>query len=409
MKYSFLLSFLLCFFLGQAQNSKIEKKINKAENYIQAGNYDKAEKLMLKVVDKSPQYGKAWDVLTKTNLLQYQVLKNDPDQLTFRITTTSRDGEEIENDTLADAFAKIMNSINPTNLALNKAKHHMRLALAYSNDAYMASIYLRTYVVDETPDTAMADEAWKYFNKAEVEFGKRNFEEAAKLYQKALDIEPQFYKAALYLGDCYYHMEYFMQAADKFEDAIKKFPKELEPRKYLVDALMEEEVYDKALGEAIATMAVYPDLVMKAKLRNAARANGKRFSVDWVPRSVLPNKMALPPGVERYIAAEDTEPTGSWVDYVAAFEKIKGDCDEKGIIHQSKLTDAGYLEVYSWEQMLENSDDPQLSDARKMEKLGYLDCYALITCFHYDFYEQYLDFVAKNPEKVTAYYQMLMN
>jgi hypothetical protein len=55
--------------------------------------------------------------------------------------------------------------------------------------------------------------------------------------------------------------------------------------------------------------------------------------------------------------------------------------------------------------MLKNSTDPLLEEARKMQKDGYLDCYVLISCFHFDFYDQYADFVAKNREKVTEYYK----
>jgi len=39
-----------------------------------------------------------------------------------------------------------------------------------------------------------------------------------------------------------------------------------------------------------------------------------------------------------------------------------------------------------------------------MQKDGFLDCYVLVTCFHYDIYDQYLDFVTKNKDKVIEYY-----
>lgn len=55
--------------------------------------------------------------------------------------------------------------------------------------------------------------------------------------------------------------------------------------------------------------------------------------------------------------------------------------------------------------MLKNSTDISLDQARKMQKDGYLDCYVLVSLYHYDFYSQYLDFSTKYKDKIAEYYK----
>lgn len=381
-----------------AQSDKLDKKLAKATEKIDQGKLDRAESILVKTLDKYPESGRAWDLLVKLQVQQYEDIKSDPTALRGKavITTTSKDGEVIENDSLANALMLMINGMSPAEQALTKAKNTMRQALIHSNEAYMSSVYTRIYMVDANIDTSVSPSAWEYFNQAEIEFQKKDFHDAAVLYQKAIDEYPQFYKASLYLGDSYYFMEYYSQAIEKFNNAIRKFPKELEPRKYLVDALMKTEAYDRALDEALKAVAVYPDLIMLAKIRNMAPATGKNFQVNWTPRPVLPNKIN---GSEEGEAV----PEGPWKYYVEAKKRIQKDCNRFGVIKQSQLTDEQYLEVFSWEEMLRNSDDPILSEARKMQKAGFLDCYVLVSCFHYDFYEQFLDFTTKNPGRVEEY------
>ena len=63
------------------------------------------------------------------------------------------------------------------------------------------------------------------------------------------------------------------------------------------------------------------------------------------------------------------------------------------------------MELYSWEEMLKNSKDSSLDEARRMQKDGYLDCYVFVTCFHFDIYSQYLDFTKNNSNKIKEYYK----
>ncbi|MCC7029051.1 MAG: hypothetical protein IT257_02015, partial [Chitinophagaceae bacterium] len=72
-------------------------------------------------------------------------------------------------------------------------------------------------------------------------------------------------------------------------------------------------------------------------------------------------------------------------------------------------TQERYLEVYAWEKMLTNASPKLFPFARAMEKIGYLDCYVLITLFHSDLYSQFKDFVKLNEDKIKKYYYLLIN
>src|SRR5690606_35572773 len=115
----------------------------------------------------------------------------------------------------------------------------------------------------------VSSKAIKFFNKAEEEFKNKNYNKAGEYYQRAIEYQPDFYKALLYLGDTYYFMNNYIEAINKFKQCSEKYPHFLEPRKYLVDAYRKEGLYDKSYEEAIEAVLVYPDLSMFAKMEDA--------------------------------------------------------------------------------------------------------------------------------------------
>jgi len=281
----------------------------------------------------------------------------------------------------------------------------MRQATLVSIDAARSSQWLRVFFIDPEVDTAVSKKALKYFNDAEKEFEAKNYASAAKLYKRAVDEQPDFYKASLYMGDAFYFMGNYTEAIKSFKAAVEKFPNLLEPRKYLTDAYSKEHLFDKALEEAIHTMSVYPDVSMYMKLDDAAYLNNKTLGMKWIPRGVFPNRIVPDSSDILYKDPNSKPATAPWTYYQAALASVKDYCNDKGVIvKQNSLTESKYLEVYSWEQMLKNSSDPILDNAKQMQKDGYLDCYVLITCFHYDFYDQYTDFVSNNQKKIDEYY-----
>jgi tetratricopeptide (TPR) repeat protein len=130
-------------------------------------------------------------------------------------------------------------------------------------------------------DTTLGKEDKELFREAEVKFSAKNYNKAAILYKKALDMKPQYYKASLFLVDCYYRLESYIDAFKKFELCIQRFPNFLEPRKYIVDYYLQEGLNEDALKAAIESKLVYPDLILHLRIFQAAGRLAKSNSIKW--------------------------------------------------------------------------------------------------------------------------------
>jgi tetratricopeptide (TPR) repeat protein len=406
------IGFLFAFSIVYSQSNPLDKKMEKAYSLIEKDKIDDAEKYMVKLLSENPDYGPGWDYLCKIRYKQYTQSKSLDNIFGGDIVVTTKDekGKDIKNnnDSLGKNLMKMLNDIKPSKIAYDKYLYTLRQATLLSNDAYYSSQVLRTNFIDEETDTAVSRKALKYFNDAESEFEKKNYNDAAKLYKRAIGEQPDFYKAALYMGDCFYYLGNYIEAINSFKKAVEKFPNALEPRKYLIDAYAKEKLYSEALTEVFSAMAVYPDQsIAFAKMDDALYLNNKTLDIKWIPRGTFPNKIISDSSrLNKYQpSADELICKSPWTFYKNSFSSIQTFCNEKGIVEKSNtLTKSGYMEVYGWEEMLKNSQDPLLDEARRMQKDGFLDCYVLVTCFHFDFYDQYIDFVGKNKSRITEYY-----
>lgn len=410
MKKQLLLIYILMFLTSilYSQSSNLEKKLSKAYKYCDKGKYEDADEYMVDLLNENPQYGDGWDLLGK---IRYQLYVNSKksDNLFGNISVTTKDStgtKEIKNDSLANVFMEMLSNFKPSKNAFEKYIFTLRKATLFSNEAYYSSMMLRINMVDIEVDTNVKPKALKYFDIAESEFSEKNLEKALKYYKRALDEQPGFYKAYLYYGDMFYMMDDVVNAIKIFKEIIEKYPDLLEPRKYLTDAYAKDRLYKEALDEAIKTMYVYPDLSMANKLSDAVFLTNQKLNIKWTPRQVFPNVMLKDSNkIDFRFKKEIPLVKAPWDSYVAAYDKIKDYCNDNGKIYKiNKLTDAKYLEVYSWEEMLANSKDPMLDEARRMQADGFLDCYVFVSCFHYDLLSQYRDFASKNQSRIIEYF-----
>ncbi|MFT4755454.1 MAG: hypothetical protein ACI91R_000085 [Vicingaceae bacterium] len=135
----------------------------------------------------------------------------------------------------------------------------------------------------------------------------------------------------------------------------------------------------------------------------AAGRLAKSNSIKWTERFVLPNKSFKEKFniVQPLSTLPEFEIPKHWKTYQDALAKINIYCDSNGIVvKHTSLTRNKYLEVYGWEEMLRSETHKDLETAKEMQKLGYLDCYAFLTCFHDDFYQQYQHFVKNNKKRL---------
>jgi tetratricopeptide (TPR) repeat protein len=265
--------------------------------------------------------------------------------------------------------------------------------------SYTADMYLRTFLVDYDPDTAVSEKAKAYFKEGEEFFGKEDYELAELNYRKALNEDPNYYKAYLYLGDSFWAREDYDSAIVYFTIAKNMYPDLLEPRKYIVDALIEQGLYYRAKKECLEALTVYPGFDMKLRMQQILLIENKYMEDHRFIRYFYPNDITK---------KDQRELNGIWYTYSSAKNKISKYCGEDGIIEPNGETPERYLEVYSYRRMLEKHDDElpgHLEFAYKMMEEGYLECYVFISLFHVDIYPQFKDYMSfpENREKSMEY------
>jgi tetratricopeptide (TPR) repeat protein len=418
MKHLTLCMVLVCLISSVAisQTDPLMKKLDHARELYSGGKPEKAESYLEAFLEDHPDHGKGWDLLVAMRKQDYARSKELRLEGLFSnlvITTKDKDGKEIpaDQDTTAARLKALMSEISPGEQARQKYLYFLRQALAHSNEAVGASAMFRIENVDVDVDSNINRKALRYYEEGEKEFTNRNYQAAAKHYRRALEEQPGFYKAKMYLGDAWYGSENYAEAAETFKSCISLYPDLLEPRKYLTDAYAKMHLYEQSLEAAIAAMAVYPDCSMTMKLDDAAYLSNKQVDIRFTARGALP----LEPGsplLEKSLNAyrpADRKIDGPWIHYDAAAATLKDRYNGSGILkNDADGTAERYLDVQRWSEMLRKSSDVTLAEARRMQQAGYLDCYVLVTCYHPDIYPQYRHFAANNSDKIKRYYQKFL-
>jgi len=364
-------------------NAQSNIKVNKAIKTFQAGKIDKAIGMMEKIIKKDPSTYN-WNLLVNMHYERYEYAKSVAGNAFAALL-----GQSLGVKMTVEKFAR------PSQCYFDLVSACKRANL-YSQST-MTSQLLRNYFVDHAPDTGVSKEAKAEFDKAEEYFKKKDFESCKECYKKALALEPNYYKATIYIGDSYWYLENMDSAIHYFNKGIKMQPDLLEPRKYMVDALAYSKKYDEAKNACIEAIYIYPDVSMFIKYSDVLNIQKRTFNDHWVKRGCEINLLG-------YNETKTKDPT--WSVYQNAGAEIESSCDSNGLIVKlNDFTKAKYLEVYSWEKMLKSSKElpAELSFAKEMADIGFLDCYVFLSAFHYDMYPQYVDFVKGNKDRIKKY------
>lgn len=362
---------------------QLNKNVKKAIETFNSGSIDKGISMMSKIVKKEPST-ENWDILVNMYFERYKyATKNLSRELAVAIGRNM--GANMK-------YKKYTNS----NICFNDLVLKCKEASIYSQST-TASMLLRNFFVDYETDTTISKEATAEFQKGEEFFIKKDYTKAKQCYQNALDIEPNYFKAIIYLGDSHWYLDDLDSAIYYFNKGKNMHPNLLEPRKYLVDAYGYSKRNAEAKTECFEALSIYPDLSLFLKYNDLIKRENKTFNRHWTKRGCEINKIGH---------KESKVKNKAWSIYQSAKDDVKDKYDGNGIlITTSQLTTAKYLEVYSWEKMFTSlkSIPEDLSFAKKMHDLGYLDCYIFISMFHIDLYPQYLDFTKNNKEKIRTY------
>ncbi len=404
LKALFVTAFILPLFAIAQLPEKALKKIDEAKEKFNNDEYDKSEKILTKLTKEYAWSGHIWDDLAKTHWAIWEQ-KKQSDQLlgSLNISIQDKNGKEKPGgDSLSKALSDLLKESAATKLAFKTFMNTCREGTLKSAAAANCSIYLRMNLIDEKADTDISDSAKREFNKAETQFGKKEYAKAIEYYLKALAIEPKYFKARLYLGDSYYASAQYATANKYYKEATEFKPKSCEAWKFLTDGLYYVGNYDEAMKAATEGVLLYPDINMFQKIEKIQKRKGKKFDRQWIERKMYP-KMDKE-NLEQKVSDKD------WKVYADALKEIKPYCNDLGIVTKSNsLTKGIYADVYAFEKMVNQSQTPEFDFAKQMMLKGNFDCYVLFSLYHYDLNGQYQNFKALNKDKLKEYITFLCN
>ncbi len=379
---SLLLLLLFCSSNSFAQLSEADSKaVTKALKLFNKGKHDKGIASMEKVQSNNLQNDELWGYRVQMEYKRYL--------------------GQLEKD-LATAGKKYSSTREQNNFLANAKSSTYEIqmlaacsrATLYCEKQEMASILIRIFMVDnnsEKPDKDAKEE----YNKGEEKFVAGDYSGAIRYYKKAVDIDSTYYKATLYLGDAYFRNEDFDKALIWYKKACDMRPNLLEPRKYLTDAYMGQKKWTEAYIACVDGISVYPDVGMFIKLEEICDKQGKTFNRHWLSRMNYPNTAA---------ATQTPIEAAPWSYYRKAKSEIQFYCNQDGIITEAtEKTKSKFMEVYSWEYMLDNGSGSELSFARKMKDEGFLDCFVFISMYHISFHTQFEKWSEDNRARVKTY------
>ena len=376
-----------------------QKKLNKAVETFKQGKFDKGIADTEKILAKEPA-DNVWGVLAQLYIMRAQNQKT---------SMSGSQATEALSDALFESLLKIDALKNDTgkktiNISLpTKEKWEMRRFFVrglYQTEAEYLWIYYRRQYLDTDVQTDIKSEAKKVYEKAEENFASGNYNKAIEQYRQALEIQPDYYKAALYLGDAYYLKQDYDSAVKYFDLCMKRFPYEMEPAKFLTDAYYKKGDYEKALEVCIDGLTLFPEKGMIAKLELIAGKLNKNFNYQWVRRGVEPS---------RSMFSKDTPGlSGAWKVYQdAAKEAYKRKLVDGALETDSLMEGTRYPEVYAWKKMLESpyGNAAEFTRARQAMNAGYLEPYVLLIQYHMNFHQQWLHY-KKDPEnKIRSFFK----
>ena len=267
-----------------------------------------------------------------------------------------------------------------------------------------ASAYLRLLQIDTLdPDIRASDEAREAFENGLNELHTNEEIAAQKQFERAIELDADYYSAHASLGDVWRIIGKDANAIREYNKAIALQPNRPEPLEKLSLYYYQRGKFEDAAAASIDAISLYPQQHYFQLLRMIVGKTGKNFNTQWMRREVYPLSTAA-----SYFEVTAKEKTPWWT-----YQIVEGDVhnfyDSAGIVKPNEKTNERYLDVYAWKQVLKDTAKYFLPFARAMNKIGFLDCYVLVSCFHHDLYQQFSDLAKQNPQKIKDYFYILIN
>jgi len=228
------------------------------------------------------------------------------------------------------------------------------------------------------------------------------------MYQKALDADPKFYQAALYIGDCYVSKQDWDNAEKAYQKAISIDPSRETAYRYSATPFMKQKKYDAALDRYIEAYIVDPydqktsgGISGWAQVTGATLGNPKvdipkfGYGADGKPSTVM-NETSLTDGSKAWLAYSLTRDAWHKQKFAKAFP------NEKSYRHSLQEEAEAIRETLrsAKEQKLSH---PHFDILQKLDNDGLLEAFILLVVADEGIAQDHPAYLKDNRAKLRQY------
>lgn len=294
--------------------------------------------------------------------------------------------------------------------ALAEFKKAKELGLADDANDKLIALLSNDGSSNSTPGYSKNPEANKLMNQAEGYFTQSNYAQAAEFYQKALQLDPNIYEAALYSGDSYMQLGDYKNAEIWYQKAIVIDPTRETAYRYSATPLMKQSKYDQARDRYIEAYITEPYSKMAVGgLTQWAQMTKTRLGH---PKFSIPEFKIDDKGKTSSTIAVNPLDDGSmaWIGYTTTrsewYEKkfAKTFPAEKKYRHTLQEEVEALRNVIQLAKELKGKDkNPQFEKLIKLDQEGLLEAFVLMAIADQGISEDHPAYLKQNREKLRQY------
>lgn len=254
-------------------------------------------------------------------------------------------------------------------------------------------------------------EANKLMGQAESFFAKSNYDKALEFYQKALEIDPKIYEAALFSGDIFLAKGDFKNAEIWYQKAIVINPERETAYRYSATPLMKQEKYAEARDRYIEAYITEPYGGMAIKgLMQWGQATSTRLAH---PKFDIPEfKIGADGKANSTINVNPLAMEGSmaWIGYTATRSEWYEKKFAKTFPNDKKYRHTLQEEVEALRSVIQvaketkgKNKNEQIEKLTKLDQEGLLEAYVLLAIPDDGIAEDHPAYLKQNRDKLRQY------
>ncbi|REJ75412.1 MAG: tetratricopeptide repeat protein [Acidobacteria bacterium] len=247
-------------------------------------------------------------------------------------------------------------------------------------------------------------EVEKALREGEAFFGRGDYENAFKSYERAHKLDPKNYEAVLFMGDCYYAQKKYQEAEPWFAKAVALDPDREMAYRFWGDALLYQEKYDDAREKFIDAIVAQPYARMgwSALSRWAEAAEQDIGIYEVVPPG---NDLGDPIEIKEELLSSD-DGTVHWREYTKMRKKLAPASSAGGPLFSHDIS--------AWKSVAEafrkdlkagkiKYPDASLVNLLRLVDQGLLEPYLLLVRPYDHYGDDYMLYRAANRDKIRTY------